>query len=104
MIVNAIFIVVVFFSLLELLCSRKNLVIFLIPLVAMAIFVGIRSVGGTDYDVYKLYFESIPDAIYSYGLGYFGLNYVVKYFFNNFNLLIAVSGIFAVIMQGWFFL
>ncbi|HCW0181682.1 TPA: EpsG family protein [Citrobacter freundii] len=69
----------------------------------MAIFVGIRSVGGTDYDVYKLYFESIPDAIYSYGLGYFGLNYVVKYFFNNFNLLIAVSGIFAVIMQGWFF-
>ncbi|MFP2308405.1 EpsG family protein [Citrobacter braakii] len=103
MIVNTIFIVVVFFSVLELFCSKKNLVIFLIPLVTMAIFVGIRSVGGTDYDVYKLYFESIPDAIYSYGLGYFGLNYVVKFFYNDFNLLIAVSGMCAALMQGWYF-
>lgn len=103
MIVNAIFILVVFFSLLELFCSRKNFFIFLIPLVAMVIFVGIRSVGGTDYDVYKLYFESIPDAIYSYGLGYFGLNYVVKLFCDDFNLLIAVSGMSAVLMQGWYF-
>ncbi|NZA22654.1 EpsG family protein [Citrobacter freundii] len=69
----------------------------------MVIFVGIRSVGGTDYDVYKLYFESIPDAIYSYGLGYFGLNYVVKLFCDDFNLLIAVSGMSAVLMQGWYF-
>lgn len=103
MIINSIFIMVAFFSLLELFCNKKSLTLFLIPLIAMATLVSVRSIGGTDYDVYKLYFESIPDAIYSYGIGYYSLNYITKYLFNDFNMLIAISGMSAVLMQGWYF-
>lgn len=103
MIINSIFIIISFLSLLELFSCRKVFILFVIPLILMAILAGIRSVGGTDYDVYQLYFESLPDVIYSYGYGYYILNCLVKYIFNDFNALIAVSSICAVFIQGWYF-
>lgn len=103
MIFNLFFFMIIPMAMLELMCSKKNIVIFSFSLMIMIALAGARSIGGSDYYVYQTYFDSIPQSIYSYGVGYYYLNLIVKELGGNFNSLVMVCSILSMSMQGIFF-
>lgn len=101
LIYNSLLLFFVLFSVIDILTKKKSFSLYLPILLPLIFITALRGNGGTDFSIYELYFNALPDIIYNYGYGYLALNKMVSYL-GDYHLLILITSFLSISLQAYY--